>query len=194
MAIGYHYEGEKQDVGLLGYLATNPAYQGMGYGRKMDAHFRETALHRAQQNGHELGGIFLECNLPGTEPDVMDPVVRIAMYKKWGAAELPIFYKQPPLEKGADGLELRLLVEPHPVTGKYPTMAAIKGYLNGIYTELQEYAGCPPEKNPDYLKSMQQLDKLGDAGLAAFYKNTLKGREGPPASAPVRKQRRHPAP
>jgi GNAT superfamily N-acetyltransferase len=137
LAIGYHYHGDAVhgDVSLLGYLATDPQYQGQGLGKKMDALFRTTALEQAQKRGQKLGGIFLECNPVGTRGDVMDPAVRIAMYKKWGAIALPIFYKQPPLELGVGGLELRLLVESHPKTGRYPSIDDIKTYLTGIYTE-----------------------------------------------------------
>lgn len=140
LVIGYHYHGgaNHPDVGLLGYLATDPQYQGQGLGKRMDALFRQTALAQAEKRGRKLGGIFLECNPVGTKNDIMDPAVRIAMYKKWGAVELPIFYKQPPLELGVDGLELRLLVEPNPKTGAYPAIEDIKTYLTGIYTESRD--------------------------------------------------------
>jgi GNAT superfamily N-acetyltransferase len=171
MAVGYHYN--VQDVGLLGYLATAPQFQGQGLGRAMDMMNRQSLLQAAKARGKKLKGVFLECNPPGTPNDVMDPVRRIAMYEKWGAITLPIFYRQPPLAKGVGGIELKLLAEPHPVTGKYPSKEAIKGYLKEIYTELKEFAGCPPEKNPDYLKSIAELDQLD---LEQFYKTTLASR------------------
>jgi GNAT superfamily N-acetyltransferase len=48
LAIGYHYHGDASgpDVGLLGYLATDPHYQGQGLGKKMDALFRQAALEK----------------------------------------------------------------------------------------------------------------------------------------------------
>jgi len=137
LAVGYHYHGDatSPDVGLLGYLATDPRYQGQGLGKRMDALFRQTALEQAEKRRQPLGGVFLECNPVGTQNDVMDPATRIAMYKKWGAVELPIFYKQPPLELGGNGVELRLLVEPNPKTNQYPALNDIKTYLTGAYTE-----------------------------------------------------------
>lgn len=172
MAVGYYYR--QQDVGLLAYLATAPSFRDQGLGRTMNNANNEALLEFSGRMGKKLKGIFLECNDPAKiapENDVMNPTTRIKIYEKWGAVVLPIDYIQPPLETGGAKCDtLKLLAYPHPDTGKYPTKSEIKAYLTGIYTELAEYAGMPPEKNPDYLESLRQLDKLD---LSKFYKAVL---------------------
>lgn len=179
LVVGYYYPD--QAVGLLGYIATAPAFQGQGLGRAMNEANNLALLDIAAARKQPLGGIFLECNLPTTQNDVMDPVKRIAMYEKWGCVTLPIFYKQPALEKGGAGVELKLLAEPHPATGAYPSKDAIKAFLTGIYKVSERDAGTPPpEKNPDYLRSIKELEALD---LKAFYAAAKAGKT-PPAPPP----------
>ena len=177
ISVAYYYN--KQDAGLLAYNAVSPDFQGQGLGRTMVDARKAALLDLAKANGNKLGGVFIECNDPAKitpAEDVMDPATRIKMFEKWGARILPIDYVQPPLEHGAAKCDtLKLLAYPHPKTGKYPTPEAIKGFITGIYTELAKYAGCPPQDNPDYLKTMQQLDAM---------KPLVAPKQKPPSSQP----------
>lgn len=165
ISVAYYYN--QQDAGLLAYNAVAPAFQGQGLGRTMVEARKNALLEVAKSKGNSLGGVFIECNDPAKvkpEDDVMDPAKRIALFEKWGARVLPIDYIQPPLETGGQKCEaLKLLAYPHPETGKYPEKAGIKTFLTGIYTELAKYAGCPPEQNPDYLKTIGQIDAMKSA-------------------------------
>ena len=162
ISVAYYYN--QQDAGLLAYNAVAPQFQGQGLGRTMVDARKMALLELAKSKGKTLGGVFIECNDPAKitpEEDVMDPAVRIKMFEKWGAKMLPIDYVQPPLETGGEKCDaLKLLAYPHPETGAYPTKGEIKAYLTGIYTELAKYAGCPPEENPDYIKTVKQIDNL----------------------------------
>jgi len=183
ISVAYYYGN--QDAGLLAYNAVSPAAQGQGLGRTMVEARKAALLDLAKAKGSTLGGTFIECNDPAKvspEEDVMDPAVRIKMFERWGAVMLPVDYVQPPLEEGGEKCDtLKLLAYPHPETGKYPTKEEIKGYLTGIYTELAKYAGMPPEQNPDYLKSVEQLDRTD---FDAFYKKELAARQQPKPPKP----------
>ena len=172
ISVAYYYN--EHDAGLLAYNAVSPKFQGHGLGRTMVDARKEALLDFAKTKGKALGGVFIECNDPAkvsAEEDVMDPTVRINIFEKWGAVVLPIDYVQPPLETGGERCStLKLLAYPHPQTGHYPTKDEIKAYLTGIYTELAKYSGHPPEKDPDYNKSVQQLEALD---LGQFYKTML---------------------
>ncbi|MBU6475964.1 MAG: GNAT family N-acetyltransferase [Alphaproteobacteria bacterium] len=169
---------KQTDAGLLAYNAVAPKFQGHGLGRMMVEARKAALLDLAKSCGKPLGGVFIECNDPAKitpREDVMDPAVRIKMFERWGAIVLPIDYVQPPLEDGGSKCDtLKLLAYPHPGTGKYPTKDEIKDYLTGIYTELEKYAGCPPTENPDYIKSVAQLEKLD---LDGFYKTASAERQ-----------------
>ncbi len=162
IAVGYYYSNH--DVGSLAYLATAPEFRNRGLGHILNNANNYALLQSAANKGRKLRGIFLECNDPekiSPENDVMDPALRIRMYKKWGAIVLPIDYTQPPLSEGAAKCgTLKLLAYPHPETGAYPTLAAIKDYITGVYTELARYAGMPPQDNPDYIKTILQIDTM----------------------------------
>ena len=162
MTIGYYYQN--QDVGLLAYIVTAPAFMTQGLGSTLNDANNHALLQFAKNKKSQLKGIFLECNDPAkvsAQEDVMDPAVRIKIFEKWGAIVLPIDYVQPPLEKGAAKCDtLKLLAYPHPETGQYPTPEAIKAYITGIYTELAKYAGCSPKNNPDYTKTIKQINAL----------------------------------
>lgn len=167
LSVGYYYADT--NAGLLAYNAVDPAFQGQGLGRIM-VEARERAMQElAQQRGKTLGGTFVECNDPAKinpDEDVMDPKKRIAIFEGMGARVLNIDYVQPPLQVGGEKCDtLKLLAYPNPVTGKYPTKDEVRDYLTGIYTELAEYAGCPPEKNPDFIRSMKQLEALPEKDL-----------------------------
>jgi hypothetical protein len=182
IAITYPYGDEKKNetIGLLGYLGVRPGLRGEGLGHAMYDAFRQQMAKDAVKDGQTLAGIVHECNPVGTPDDVMDPAKRMAIYESWGCLRLPIFYKQPPLEKGKDGCELVLMVETNPVTGGYPTKQNIKDYLYGIYKEAEENADAgPPEKNKDYLRSVQELDALD---LNAFYAALKSGKSTPKLS------------
>lgn len=162
ISVAYYYN--KQDAGLLAYNAVSPDYQGQGLGRTMVDARKAALLDLAKANGNKLSGVFIECNDPAKitpDEDVMDPATRIKMFERWGAVTLPIDYIQPPLETGGAKCDtLKLLAYPHPETGAYPSKDGIKAYLTGIYTELAKYAGMPHHENPDYLRSVDQLDQL----------------------------------
>ncbi len=178
ISVAYYYNST--DAGLLAYNAVVPQFQGHGLGRTMVDARKAALLDFAKAHGKPLGGVFIECNDPAKitrEQDVMDPAVRIKMFEKWGAVALPIDYVQPPLEDGGNKCDtMKLLAYPHPETGKYPTKEEIKGYLTGIYTELaKKYAVyVAPEENPDYVRSVEQLDKLD---LETFYKTAIASRQ-----------------
>ena len=177
ISVAYYYN--KQDAGLLAYNAVSPDFQGQGLGRIMVEARKTALLDLAKAYGNKLGGVFIECNDPAKitpAEDVMDPATRIKMFEKWGAKVLPIHYVQPPLEHGGEKCDaLKLLAYPHPKTGKYPTPEAIKGFITGIYTELAKYAGCEPQDNPDYIKTMQQIDAM---------KPQAAPKQKPPSSGP----------
>ena len=162
MTVGYYYNNH--DVGLLAYIVTAPKFQGKGLGRAMNEANNYALMQFAKNKGTSIKGIFFEVNDPDKikpEDDVMDPTKRIEMYKKWGAIVLPIDYIQPPLAFGAPKCEtLKLMAYRHPETGEYPTKEAIKAYITGIYAELAECAGHPPDENPDYIKIIKQIDAM----------------------------------
>ena len=162
MSIGYYYHD--QNVGLLGYLVTAPEFRGHGLGRTLNEANNHALMQSADNIDKKLGGIFLECNDPAKispEEDVMDPAKRIDIYKKWGAIVLPVDYVQPPLTRESRKCDsLKLLAYPHPETGEYPTPDEIKAFINGIYSELAKHNGSTPQKDPDYIKIMAQIDAM----------------------------------
>ncbi|MBI3440342.1 MAG: hypothetical protein HY052_00785 [Proteobacteria bacterium] len=162
IVVGYYYH--KEDVGLLAYTATAPEYRNQGLGHIQVEILGQAFLRMAKKNGGKLGGYFLECNDPlkvKPEEDSFDPATRIKIFQKWGAKIMPIDYVQPPLEAGAKKCtSLKLLAYPHPETGKYPTLEAIKGFVRGIYTALIRYSGIFLQADPDYVRMMQQIDAL----------------------------------
>jgi hypothetical protein len=172
----------------MAYNAVDPACQGQGLGRIMIEARKEALLQLSGSHKKELGGIFVECNDPAKikpEDDVMDPAKRIAMFEGMGARMISIDYIQPPLAHGAEKCDtIRLLAYPHPVTGLYPSKDEIKDYLTGIYTELAKYAGCLPGQNPDFIKSMQQLDALPDDKLFLPRTQPVPEKKSPPPAPP----------
>lgn len=179
MTVGYYYD--TQNVGLLAYIVTAPTFQGKGLGRAMNEANNYALLQFAKNKSAQLGGIFFEVNDPAKikpEDDVMDPSKRIAMYKKWGATMIPIDYVQPPLAVGAPACTtLKLMAYRHPETGQYPSKDAVKGYITGIYTELEAYSGHKVSENPDYIRTMKQIDAMPP--LQAPPANTAKPKPTP---------------
>lgn len=174
LSVGYYYQD--QDVGLMGYLATASEFRNQGLGRLQTEVLGHTMLDRAQKNNGILKGYFIEVNDPEkvkAKDDNFDPALRLKIYQKWGSKILPIDYVQPPLDFGADKYgALKLLSHPHPVTREYASTDAVRGYIRGIYTECQEYAGCLPTENPDFIKSMKQLDKIDAQAEISIKKET----------------------
>lgn len=162
ISVAYYYAD--QDAGLLAYNAVSPNAQGQGLGRTMVDARKMALVDFARAKNKPLGAVVIECNDPAKvkpEDDVMDPAVRIRMFEKWGARVVPIDYVQPPLEPGGDKCDtLKLLAYPHPVTGQYPTPAELKAYITGIYKELEANSPMPVEQNPDYIRTVKQLDAM----------------------------------
>lgn len=162
LSVGYYYN--KEDVGLMAYNAIAPEARNQGLGYVMVEARKQALFDLAKIKGGTLKGVFLECNDPEKvkpEEDSFDPAARLAIFQKWGAKILPVDYVQPPLAKGAESCHtLKLLAYPHPASGEYPTPEGIKGFIRGIYAELAKYSPHPPEKNPYYIRTMQQINVL----------------------------------
>ena len=137
LSIAYYYEN--QNVGLLAYNAIDPEHQEAGLGKLMVLSRIEALQDVARQHGKELAGVFIECNDPckvSEDMDSMDPKKRVAVFKKWGARQIPIDYVQPPTS--VDGFYCdTLLLMNYPVDGKYADKATVESFLRGIYRDFR---------------------------------------------------------
>lgn len=135
--IGVAYYYHPQNVGLMAYNAVGPQFKGEGIG-KMLVHSRiESLKQMANSKNNTLRAVFLDCNNPNkvdAKHDSMDPSVRIKLFKKWGAREIPFNYVQPPLEDHLEYCDNMTLYN-YPVDGKYAGPKETLAYIEAIYKE-----------------------------------------------------------
>lgn len=168
ISVAEYYPAE--DVGLMRYNAVDPAYRNDGFGRVMLEARKQALLQRAEACGKPLQGIFVQVNDPAkitSEQDNMDPALRIKIFEKWGARQVPFDCLLPPLVPGAEKCDfLKLLSYPHPRSGQYPGVEAVKAYMSAIYQNLDP--AQPPQQNPDFHEVLRRIDAM---------KNTPAGRD-----------------
>lgn len=154
-----------KDVGLMRYNAVAPEYRNESLGRIMVDIRKEELVRAAYRRGRPLGGIFVQCNDPAKikpEDDSMDPALRIRIFEKYGARVEPFDCLLPPLLPGYPPCDfLKLLSYPHPVTGKYPSMDAIKDYMHAIFVNLSP--AHDPQDSLNYHRNLARISMLGSA-------------------------------
>ena len=155
ISVGIYYS--KAQVGLMAYNAISPTSRGGGLGHAMvDA--RIDAFHDlAVQRNEKVRGVFLEVNDPdqvNAEEDSFDPAKRLAIFKKWGAEEVPINYIQPALADDTGKFDkLKLL--------SYATKEGVRPDVGAVHDFLYElYRGCgykQPETDFDFMRMKADL-------------------------------------
>lgn len=160
VSIGVANYYPQQEVGLLAYVATDPESRRLGLAKHLLARLCHDMHDHARQLGKPLRAIFGEVNDPdriAAGEDSFDPRTRLEIYQRWGYRVAPIDYVQPALEPGRQKFsQLKLLLIPHPVTGRHGDASDIARFLEGIYTEL----GVDIASDPDYAAMIRQLGQL----------------------------------
>ena len=159
VSVGVYYTQEH--VGLLAYNAVRPEGQGEGLGKKM-VDLRSRALcDLAKSRGHDLRGIFIDCNDPkkvSDGEDTLAPEKRLSIFRRWGAVRVPITYVQPALEAGKSKCDkLLLMAYPHPETGDYPELQAALDLVRGMYRACKH---PDVDNDPDFIVMKREIATL----------------------------------
>jgi len=165
--------------GLITYLVVDEICRGQGMGRRLVEKAVEMLDEFAKQRGHLTGcnAVFLETNSPSKiseSQDVMIPRDRQIVYQKLGFKLVDIPYMVPPLgpqQSKMDFLSLMVLITPHipssPTSAlqkqkeHYLPSSILKGFLWGLWHQSydRKYLDCPPNKDPDYITLIQEVDQ-----------------------------------
>lgn len=147
LGIAYYYR--KSATGLLAYNAVHPEHKGRSIGGLLVKSRTEGLQKQAKADRRQLRAIFLEVNNPSIADDrhdSMDPEARLALFRKWGAREIPIDYVQPPISSFGKHCSDLLLLN-YPVAGKYATPEHVRAHLKALYKV---------EANPDCDSSYEE--------------------------------------
>ncbi len=159
ISVGIYYTEEQ--VALLAYNAIRPECQGEGLGKKMVELRNKALCDLAKTKGHELKGVFIDCNDPAKVPegeDTLSPEKRLSIFRKWGAVRVPITYVQPALEEGKEKCDkLILMAYPHPQTGDYPSLQDALGLVRAMYRACGQ---ADVENDPDYRIMKREVTAL----------------------------------
>ena len=147
ISVGVYYKESR--TGYLTYNAVRPECQRQGLGRSFVYERIEALKGIAADQGQDLQGVFLDINDPAKvkpEEDTMDPAIRMARFKKWGAREVPIDFIQPAFEEGGKGYDkLKLLYYPV-FPDVHPSANVVCDFIRSAYDAV----GADPERNEDF--------------------------------------------
>ena len=145
----------KACAGLICYNAVDPASQGAKIGTHMISALRRDFAQSAANYNVDLKAVFVEVNDPVktmSVSDTLDPQVRLDIYKRWGASEVPLAYIQPalhPSQAKFDGLKLLEF----PVSGKPAAKGVVRDFLYAMYADC----GYVPQEDTAFQQMCSEL-------------------------------------